>query len=286
MISDIAKVLEASGITVPDKHDIDLNIRMSHHLSVYVSVSGSSTCFIKIVHESNKDVLQNEYMALSTFSDQRDIVIPRPIALQYHSEHAFLLLSTINCKPITRLQEIAGSPLACDKWLSAIRTLGSHGSAKEKSASIEKLYSEFPKLVREYIGKKHVSRIVGDLPRMDQHGDLSRKNIGHQGGVPTIYDWEDFGHVDVPGYDVAILIGSYSDHTPTRILQCINSDEEEGVFCRNLIYEIGLEVYEFVLLMPIYYAIFWRIKEKYEYKHEIREVSLKSCSEFAALLSD
>ena len=43
------------------------------------------------------------------------------------------------------------------------------------------------------------------LPHVSQHGDLVINNLGRAARGMVIFDWEDFGRVTLPGFDVARL---------------------------------------------------------------------------------
>ena len=64
---------------------------------------------------------------------------------------------------------------------------------------------------------KYIASDVAALPRIHQHGDLTVNNIGIADGKLTVFDWEDFSLVDLPGFDLAVLLLSMNDFNMQRL---------------------------------------------------------------------
>ena len=52
----------------------------------------------------------------------------------------------------------------------------------------------------------HIVPMMVPLPRILQHGDLAMTNIAISGDELVFFDWEDFGLVDIVGFDLAMVL--------------------------------------------------------------------------------
>lgn len=76
------------------------------------------------------------------------------------------------------------------EWFEALREFNaSHPRAREVERELDRL-----------------AQALETLPAMAQHGDLVLNNLGlAEGGRLVVFDWEDYGRVDVPGLDLFTL---------------------------------------------------------------------------------
>ena len=76
------------------------------------------------------------------------------------------------------------------EWFEALREFNaSHPRAREVGREIDRL-----------------GQALEALPSMAQHGDLVLNNLGlAEGGRLVVFDWEDYGRVDLPGLDLFTL---------------------------------------------------------------------------------
>jgi thiamine kinase-like enzyme len=44
-----------------------------------------------------------------------------------------------------------------------------------------------------------------ELPEVPQHGDFVHNNLGRARDTLYVFDWEDYGKVCLPGFDLAML---------------------------------------------------------------------------------
>jgi hypothetical protein len=100
-----------------------------------------------------------------------------------------------------------------------------------------------------------------------QHGDLAANNVGVTETGIVIFDWEDFGRVSLPGFDVAIFLSSCLKHDPARIRQWSERGIPESLeavvqdACRTF----GMDRFLFWSMLPIYLCYFLSLKNKFGY---------------------
>jgi len=108
------------------------------------------------------------------------------------------------------------------------------------------------------------------LPHVSQHGDLVLNNFGCAERGMIIFDWEDFGRVTLPGFDVALMIYSCLRHDMARIERLFETGEPRHMgeilshFCAG---EIDKDLFR--RLLPIYYGAFQELKRSLGYGEEI-----------------
>jgi Phosphotransferase enzyme family len=77
------------------------------------------------------------------------------------------------------------------------------------------------------------SGFIDDLPLVAQHGDFCLHNLGVSHGHYIIFDWEDFGRVWLPGFDLIVFVVSFLGLKATTINDVLSGggSDEHGVYC-------------------------------------------------------
>jgi hypothetical protein len=68
-----------------------------------------------------------------------------------------------------------------------------------------------------YFQKLDLEGICRRLSYVRQHGDLVANNVGVTARGIVIFDWEDFGRVELPGFDIALFLASCLDYNPVML---------------------------------------------------------------------
>ena len=103
---------------------------------------------------------------------------------------------------------------------------------------------------------------LGAIP---QHGDFVANNIGMRGSRLVVYDWEDYGKVSLPGFDLCTLAmslaeaswgqGAFGAPGPRRERLC--------AFLAPACRALGLTLDAFWRLVPLYLLAFLDLKQTY-----------------------
>lgn len=122
------------------------------------------------------------------------------------------------------------------------------------------------------------------LHRQKQHGDFVPNNFGMRSNGLVIFDWEDFGKVDLPGFDLAVLFGALVDFQP-RKLRALRDAVLSGS-TRGAIPWLGeacrlsrVDQHHFLHALPFYLSLFMWLKDRYS-----PAIRLKVNSAIVALL--
>lgn len=117
------------------------------------------------------------------------------------------------------------------------------------------------------------ARTLEGLPYVKQHGDFGRTNLGFADGRIVVFDWEEFGSVLLPGYDVLLLVASQLELDAGRIERVVREGapaylgEIVDFFCTT--YNMAKET--FLDLIPMMFVIFLHAKETRGYRYKRRQ---------------
>lgn len=121
--------------------------------------------------------------------------------------------------------------------------------------------------LRERVMAREVWELVRELPNMPQHGDFVLSNLAWANDKLVVFDYEDFGRIQLPGFDVATLYLSLLDFEPDAVSQLLHAGEQQihaqmpwmGPACANL----GLTLATMRRLLPIHLTTFVSLKRNY-----------------------
>jgi hypothetical protein len=138
------------------------------------------------------------------------------------------------------------------------------------------------KLLDEYAGTGFVAVLarwleggggqwLDSLPHIKQHGDFSGNNLGIAGQQLIYFDWEDFGHVTLPGFDVVILAASCLGFEPAGIVKLVRTDRPRqlAVVFDHLRTRLGLDRDAVLLYILVCLVTFLDLKQRYRYGQTI-----------------
>ena len=107
-------------------------------------------------------------------------------------------------------------------------------------------------------------RVLDSLATVAQHGDFTANNIGITRSGIVVFDWADFGVVELPGFDLATLVLSMTGFEPARVLQLLaGTDPSLVLFTESACARLGLSHTMFRALLPLYLAVFLSLKSQF-----------------------
>jgi hypothetical protein len=108
------------------------------------------------------------------------------------------------------------------------------------------------------------ARVLDSLTTVAQHGDFTVNNIGITRAGLVVFDWADFGAVEIPGFDLATLLLSMTDFEPARVLPLLTgTDRSLVLFTESACKRLSLPYPAFRTLLPLYLAIFLSLKSQF-----------------------
>ena len=99
-----------------------------------------------------------------------------------------------------------------------------------------------------------------------QHGDFSINNLGRYRGRLIVFDWEDYGAVDMAGFDICVLALSTIRMDPAHVAEIravARPKNKPWAIAKPACDAIGLAYVDFRRLLPLYLLLFRFLKRNY-----------------------
>lgn len=126
----------------------------------------------------------------------------------------------------------------------------------------------------------YVSQILHEiniLPGVAQHGDLALTNIGIVKNGIIIFDWEDFGGVTLPFYDLTVFLCSFYNFKIETIFNVMHSKKMKMYnLIKSVITVSGVDLETYQRWIPVHLAVFSHMKDKLGYSPKVVSLSSKA----------
>jgi len=275
MLDDIYHILLSYGL-------ITGSTLLTHKVNFYSNVNGffsiENNKFVQVKVAIEKS-LENEYKGLTDHNKVKQVIIPKVICFCERNGYKYLVVEgvshqMISSELITAKENVISGQLL--KYFSEISYLTNETDCQ----SIEKIFSDCSKKysndiheVKPWIKEKKYE-LFNRIARRPQHCDFTINNIAFQSNRIVIFDWEDYGEVDIEGFDIVIFICSICEFKVEK-LQMLWSNEKSP-YTKLLIaffeqYEISMS--DLWSLLPGYLLLFYQLKCELGYSNKIRGLS-------------
>ena len=107
----------------------------------------------------------------------------------------------------------------------------------------------------------HIGPLIEGLPRILQHGDLAVNNIAVAGGELVFFDWEDFGLVDLAGFDLAVVLLSLHKFDARLLRERLATRTMEARLVWRCCARLNMSTDLFLDLFPAYLSLFIKTKQ-------------------------
>jgi hypothetical protein len=147
----------------------------------------------------------------------------------------------------------------------------------EHPEELEKIIGDLQDLELAAVLRCHMQRLDMErlrlLPHTRQHGDLVANNIGLTRRTPVLFDWEDFGRVQLPGFDVALLLVSFLNFDAVRLKHWFERNEPRELdgIVTTAVDHLGIGRSTLWMWLPVYLAHFLHLKTAFGYRTAIRD---------------
>lgn len=276
MLESLHKLLSEDGLVRPDQ-EIVANLFLLRSTVCEVLVPGGTDLFVKV---APLRALTREYDAAQAAHEAYPRITPRPIRLRSAHDRDYLMMEKIDHVPATRrgLENVGE-----DAWFDFARLMleGCEGGAARSADDVDQVIS----LARAFalLPVDHVRRsmeewlehegaaLVARLPRIPQHGDLAANNVGLRDGGIVVFDWEDYGRVAFPGFDLAIFVASLLRFNAREIIHLHLSEPRDrlGRLVRAFREKHRVTPAAQLRLVACALALFHRIKVEHGYSMDI-----------------
>jgi hypothetical protein len=223
--------------------------------------------------EGEHRTLQQVHAALPRYT-------PAPLGLSRPEGIDILVVSGIAHEPLIgepqgragqELAQHLGAFLASAQAAFALPGFDALPAAHAAVRSISDRVPDWPLL--EWLDR-HAS-ILHELGGSSQHGDLSTTNIGLTADGIVVFDWEDFGQVQLAGFDLATLLLSQHRFDVANLRQALDTP---STFAARLFDAaapaLNLNRQRFFGLLPGYLACFVDLKTRQGYGEYVQNLAL------------
>jgi hypothetical protein len=146
-----------------------------------------------------------------------------------------------------------------------------HGHLESLKIAMRSLDSEASLAFRVYYRRFDLDSICARLPYVAQHGDLVSNNLGLTREGIVIFDWEDFGKVEISGFDIALFLVSSLGYSPEMLRRWYEKGVPRGLdrIINAVSGPLGLSRDIIWNMAPLYLTFFLHLKKKFGYQPRI-----------------
>jgi hypothetical protein len=172
----------------------------------------------------------------------------------------------------TLIPELVGFIDASSKGAKVARAPEPHTAALRRihERTVDPVCAE---IVTEWMASEQLDK----LPHILQHGDFVVNNLGLADSRLVVFDWEDFGRIVLPGFDLCTVLASDAafdrDALRAIITPARNGPDPYAELLDGACPAIGLTPEMFRKLIPLYLVIFLALKSDHQnYGGAIRQL--------------
>lgn len=269
LIEPILNALQAQRI-VPQGMELGLTYRLSRgeSFSVVMTAARKPLVFVKASPLGPK--LADEWSRLNAAQAAFGSLVPKPLAagetpegLRWFATEALAFRSPVISTPASLSRLVCG---ALSRVFSAsvcgqcpIGPLIPNGALQK--SMVELALNLGHRRLAEAVSDKRIGHILQCLPRLPQHGDLWSGNMALVPGRGcVVFDWEDYGKCELPGFDLySLVVTSLGDFDTSKV-----TFSETVMACfRGMPPSTALDPAVFFELTPLYLLVFKWLKLAY-----------------------
>lgn len=274
MIDEICSTLAEAGLTKGiQRPPINIEITRGDALVAYVFIGSGTFIHIKA---SELTQLLPAYRAQEAAWRALQKFVPQPLCFFSRNGWDLAVSEGIDALPVQadHLKQFQG--VRADDLLTVMTGLIPDNDIPPAYADPQSLleailtdFSNKPEaaLIERWLGTDAISELCA-LPVRPQHGDFVPNNLGVTDHGLIVFDWEDYGVVNLAGFDLCTLIAATLDFRAEAIFDVIaGHTNTESDWWSPLIIgycnAVGIEVTTFRRMIPLHLAIFLFLKKRY-----------------------
>jgi hypothetical protein len=276
-------VLKAVGQALEELGLIDSGVRLTHYINITAGDAMSISVFIDDrrflqVKASEFVDLRKQYNVYHGAWSDYPALVPRPLGCLDRDGWSIMVCDgvlhmTVQRADVFRRKWRGPSVISgqlCE-YFRGNRHSGAVAEAQGHATLVRDLMDHFQhrplSRMAATIVKDAIALGVESMSPRPQHGDFVLNNLGRAGRRLLIFDWEDYGKVCFPGFDILTLYVSLlaDDVDALRRLMNMNADLsiDTEVFLRQACEAQGVELAMFRHLVPFYLLVFLYLKRNY-----------------------
>lgn len=282
MLDSLRNLLFEDGLIQPDQTMV-ANVFLLRSAVCEVLIPGGPDFFVKV---APRHALDQEFAASRRAHDAFPRITARPIKLGSAKGRDYLLMEKIDHEPVTRrgierLPEEAWFDFTTLMLNGCASDAADHEPQAHKKALAEALALLPADATRDAMERwldRSGAALLARMPAVVQHGDLAVNNVGISAGGLVVFDWEDYGRVAFPAFDLTIFLSSLLRFNAREIIYLHLSEPRDrvGRLARAFREKYRITPSEQLRLAACALALFHQIKLEGGYSAEIVETARRS----------
>ena len=274
MLKVVADVLVELGLHQPQSH-LAYHVNITSGESLAVSVFASKQQFFQVKASEFSD-LRGQYERYCRASHDFPSFVPRPLGYRARDGWSIMVSEGVQHTPVHAGGSRSGRKIESTLFDPALKffKVGAQHAAPNAPGSHGELFGE---LARHFhatpfadIAARAIqsARSLGadSWGRLPQHGDFVINNLGHSSRGLVVFDWEDYGQIELPGFDIFTLVLSLLPDSADGLRSVMGSsvaDRHLDFFIDRACSLQGIDRSVFGRLIPLYLVVFLYLKRNY-----------------------
>lgn len=281
MLGEIGDILISNGL-IKGPGLLAHKINFYSNINGFFSIDNNEFVQVKVAIEKSLD---NEYEGLFSHNKVKQVIIPKIICFCERGNYKYLVVQGVSHQMIFPKDIISKEEIISDqllKYFSEIRYLQYENyqqSIEEIFIDSSNKYSDEICEIKPWIKEKNYD-LFYRLARRPQHCDFTINNIAFQSDKIVIFDWEDYGEVDIEGFDLIVFICSICEFKIDKLHLLWNDRNSSYTillfeFCK----QFNLSMSDLWSMLPGYLLLFYQLKCELGYSKKIRNLAKNLISE-------
>lgn len=269
---------------LPAGYTGDVNIFLGRNTLLQFFLPREQSIIVKVaeIKDENSASLAREKAALEENWPRYPDLVPKVITAEKSGDYYLLCvegtrITTTRLEDIFRLkgpQFHQMQRLLCgeDRIAATPKNVALSGQEQFRNACTllpQDMYQSY-----ERLGKLRLwDHMIATLPSIPQHGDLAINNIGKSRQGIIVFDWEDYGQITVPGFDLCVLLFSGTRFQMKELKGIINGiykeKSREAYFLKEVVARLNVDHALINDFLMIHLILFHGLKHSLGYGTEV-----------------
>lgn len=258
-----------------------LSARVVGNWGIWAFVPEKKFFHVKI---SMTDGLHTEFQQLKSLFNHFNGFMVKPLGFHIWAERGFLVNQGLRHDPFSLNKLLSSKPKQNE--LIDYFLLSQAICLKKNIQHYEPLSLEISSALQDDSQIRQVEMLSEQLLNIGlqkQHSDFVVNNLAFNGDKLIIFDWEDYGKIQYPGFDLVILLCSLFEFNMTELFDALKNTAPIRRIATECFKELGLALSDVYQFMPLYLYGFLHLKHALAYSEESIKRTERSIQEFNQL---
>lgn len=282
MLVQIQKMLIQHGY-IHKNETCYLSVRLLGNWGVLLYTSAGQYFHIKT---ETQNALSQEYLQLEDLYLKYSKFMAKPMGYHEYEGQGFLINQAITHEPFSAKMFFQDEILQESVMAYFLKSLEEDKRQTPQNHDFEhQLFSGS----QDLIDKTHLNSIqvlyqqIMAQGAKAQHGDFVLNNLGVHNHRLVIFDWEDYGVIQLPGFDLAIFLSALFQFNTKNLVKELYHNSLAQRLVNRYMAGLGYGLVDFIDFLPLYLYAFLYIKQQFGYSEDSIQRTQKSISQFYKL---